>query len=75
MIGAVTPASRTRFTISATAAAAGGRLTVMRTSSDPARPSSMICFAVPAMSAVSVFVMDCTRTGASPPTVTLPTFT
>src|SRR5690606_2138505 len=53
-----------------TAAAASGVLTVMRTSSEPARASSATCFAVPATSAVSVLVIDCTTTGAPPPTVT-----
>src|SRR5690606_39633422 len=53
-------------------AADSGLLTVMRTSSDPARHSSAICFAVEATSAVSVLVIDCTTTGASPPTATPP---
>ena len=42
----------------------------MRTSSEPACASSLIWMAVPIASAVSVFVIDCTRTGASPPIVT-----
>src|SRR3546814_11601986 len=58
-----------------TAAAASGVLTVTRTSSDPARQSSATCFVVAATSAVSVLVIDCTTTGASPPTRTLPTST
>ncbi len=58
-----------------TAAAASSRSTVMRTSSEPARASAATCRAVPSTSAVSVLVIDCTTTGAPPPTVTLPTFT
>src|ERR1700737_3635371 len=56
--------------IAGTAAAASGVLTVMRTSSEPACASSLTWIAVPIASAVSVFVMDCPRTGASPPIVT-----
>ena len=52
-----------------TAAAASASLTVMRTSSEPARASALICCAVPSMSAVSVLVIDCTTIGAAPPTV------
>jgi hypothetical protein len=59
----------------ATAAAASASLTVMRTSSEPARASALTCCAVPSMSAVSVLVMDCTTIGAPPPTVTRPTLT
>src|SRR5579863_2402030 len=58
-----------------TAAAASSRSTVMRTSSEPARASAATCFAVASASAVSVLVIDCTTTGAPPPTVTLPTLT
>src|SRR5690349_15982547 len=58
-----------------TAAAAAGVFTVMRTTSDPARASSAICFAVLAAFSVSVLVIDCTTTGAPPPTITLPTRT
>src|SRR6185369_7320325 len=64
-----------RSRIFGTAAAASGVLTVTRTSSDPARASSATCFAVPTTSAVSVLVIDCTTTGAPPPTLTPPTFT
>lgn len=42
----------------------------MRTSSEPAFASSFTWIAVPIASAVSVFVIDCTRTGAAPPIVT-----
>src|SRR5262249_3322894 len=58
-----------------TAAAASSRSTVMRTISEPARASAATCRAVPSTSAVSVLVMDCTTTGASPPTMTPPTST
>src|SRR5436190_2995992 len=64
-----------RRLISGTAAAASGRLTVIRTSSEPALASSMHCLAVLAGSAVSVFAIDCTTIGAPPPTCTLPTRT
>jgi len=47
-----------------------GVFTVMRTSSEPAMASSFTWIAVPIGSAVSVLVIDCTRTGASPPMVT-----
>ena len=43
--------------------------------SEPARASAATCATVASMSAVSVLVMDCTTTGASPPTMTPPTVT
>ena len=58
-----------------TAAAASSRSTVMRTISEPARASAATCATVPATSAVSVLVIDCTTTGAPPPTCTPPTIT
>ena len=70
MSGAVHPASSIRCLISGTAAAASGRFTVTRTISDPASASSMHCRAVARASAVSVIVIDCTTTGAPPPTCT-----
>src|SRR5918996_1045219 len=73
MIGASQASSRTRWTISGTAAAAASLLTVTRTSSEPARASATICAAVDAASAVSVFVIDCTTTGCDDPTGTCPT--
>src|SRR5690349_16443043 len=75
MIGTLTPSAASRSRIGATAAAALASLTVMRTSSEPARASALICCAVPSMSAVSVFVIDWTTIGAVPPTVTRPTWT
>ncbi len=45
----------------------------MRTISEPASASSATWAAVAAASAVSVFVIDCTTTGAPAPTVTSPT--
>src|SRR6185312_6386340 len=75
MSGAVQPASSIRCLISGTAAAASFTLTVTRTISDPASASSMHWRAVPAASAVSVIVIDCTATGAPPPTWTVPTRT
>ena len=47
--------------------------TATRTMSHPVAVSSAICCSVALMSAVSVVVIDCTLTGASPPTSTLPT--
>src|ERR1700733_13285002 len=58
-----------------TAAADSSLLTVIRTSSDPARASALTCATVPSISAVSVLVMDCTTIGDLPPMVTVPTFT
>ena len=75
MSGAVTPASSIRCLMAGTAAAASGRFTVMRTSSEPACASSMHCRAVESTSGVSVLVIDWTATGAPPPTCTGPTFT
>src|SRR5690349_3750512 len=75
MIGTPTPICARRSRIFATAAAASASLTVMRTSSDPARASALICCAVPSMSAVSVLVIDCTTMGAPLPTTTRPTRT
>ena len=46
-----------------TAAAASSVFTVTRTSSDPARASALTCWTVDSMSAVSVFVIDCTTIG------------
>src|SRR5512141_3479516 len=75
MSGAAHPASRIRATISGTAFAASGTFTVTRRSSEPASASSRHCATVDAPSAVSVLFIDCTRTGAPPPTRTSPTFT
>src|SRR5688572_9604764 len=75
MMGTLTPSCASRSRIGATAAAASASLTVMRTSSEPARASALICCAVPSMSALSVLVIDCTTMGAGPPTVTRPIFT
>src|SRR4051794_25347052 len=50
-------------------------LTVILTSSEPAWASSMHCCAVACTSGVSVFVIDCTATGAPPPICTPATFT
>src|ERR1700730_2328774 len=47
----------------------------MRTSSEPARASSATWRAVASASAVSVLVIDCTTTGAPPPTTIAPTRT
>ena len=47
--------------------------TATRTMSHPVAVSSAICCRVPLMSVVLVVVIDCTETGASPPTSTLPT--
>ncbi len=47
--------------------------TATRTMSHPEAVSSAICCNVALMSVVGVVVMDCTLTGASPPTSTLPT--
>src|SRR3546814_3024067 len=58
MIGTSTPIIASRSAMRGTAAAAAGVLTVMRTSSEPARASSAICFAVLAGSSVSVLVID-----------------
>src|SRR3984957_2402291 len=75
MIGALHPAASNRFLISGTAPAASGTFTVQRTISEPASASSIVCLKVDSISAVSVFVMDCTTIGAPPPTRTCPTFT
>jgi hypothetical protein len=47
--------------------------TATRTMSHPVAVSSAICCRVPLMSVVFVVVIDCTETGAPPPTRTLPT--
>src|SRR5512138_3411373 len=65
----------TCLTISGTAFAAPSLLTVTRTSSLPAAWSALTCATVPATSAVSVLVMDCTTMGRLPPTLTPPTST
>src|SRR5674476_981276 len=63
-------ASRARRA-NAGASSAVGRLT--RTSSQPAATSARTCASVAAASPVLVHVMDCTATGAPPPTGTEPT--
>src|SRR5437868_7380651 len=72
MIGTRIPRLSSCSTMWGTAAAASSLLTVTRTNSEPARASDATCSTVEAMSAVSVLVMDCTTTGASEPTRTLP---
>src|SRR5690606_19176839 len=47
----------------------------MRTISEPALCKAATCATVESTSAVSVLVMDCTTTGALPPTTTPPTST
>src|SRR5262245_26332669 len=59
----------------ATCAAASGVLTVMRTSSEPARASASTCRAVDSASSVSVLVIDWTTIGAPPPMRTSSTAT
>src|SRR5215218_84290 len=49
------------------------RGTAQRTRSPPASAIAWICFMVASKSAVSVFVIDCTATGAPPPILTPPT--
>ncbi len=57
-------------------AAASSRLgTATRTTSAPASASARICASVPAVSLVSVVVIDWTTMGAPPPMGTLPTRT
>ena len=72
MIGTRMPIMSSLSTMRGTAAADSALLTVTRTNSEPARQSSAICLTDEAMSAVSVFVIDCTTTGASPPTLMPP---
>ena len=61
--------------MSGTARAAASVLTVTRTSSLPAAWSALTWATVPATSAVSVLVIDCTTMGRRPPTFTPPTST
>src|ERR1700688_435830 len=72
MRGTSTPICARRSRIGATAAAAALVLTVMRTSSEPARASDFTCCAVASASSVSVLVIDCTTMGFAPPTRTRP---
>src|SRR5579871_5170110 len=58
-----------------TAAAAASVFTVTRTSSEPARASSITWLTVATTSAVSVLVIDWTTIGLDPPTGTPPTLT
>src|SRR6266567_2400137 len=59
--------------IAGRAAASSVSGTATRTMSQPEAASSAICWRVALMSAVLVIVIDCTLTGAPPPTGTLPT--
>ena len=61
------------LTIVESAAASSFFGTATRTISHPADASAAICAVVPATSCVFVSVIDCTATGAPPPTGTLPT--
>src|SRR5438874_6376838 len=72
MIGTSIPRLSSCSTMCGSAAAASSLFTVTRTSSDPARARDAICSTLEATSAVSVLVIDCTTTGASAPTRTLP---
>ena len=56
------------FAIAGNASASSCDGTATRTMSQPAAVSSAICCNVASTSAVSVVVIDCTETGASPPT-------
>src|SRR3954470_19457246 len=67
--GTETPICSRRLRIAGTWRAASTVLTVMRTISEPARARAATCSAVARASSVSVFVMDCTRMGASPPMI------
>src|SRR5208337_2299158 len=58
-----------------TAAAASSLFTVTQTISEPASARAATCSMVPATSAVSVLVIDCTTTGTSQPTRTCPILT
>ena len=64
-----------RRAIAGSASASSWDGTATRTMSQPAAVSSAICCSVASTSAVGVVVMDCTETGASPPTGTAPTRT
>src|SRR3954462_6690849 len=75
MMGVFSPSLTRPSTTCGTAFAAASLFTVTRTSSDPARASAAHCLMVPAMSAVSVLVIDCTTIGALLPTSTPPTLT
>src|SRR5712691_8539745 len=58
--------------ISPSFSAASRTGTAQRTISQPAASSAQICRSVASTSRVSVFVIDCTVMGASPPTLSLP---
>src|SRR5438034_4338499 len=72
MIGTPMPRLSSFSTMCGTAAAASSLFTVTRTNSEPARAREATCSTVEATPAVSVLVMDCTTTGASEPTRTVP---
>src|SRR3954447_11727450 len=61
------------FAIAGSASTSSCDGTATRTIWHPAAVSSAICWSVALTSAVSVVVIDCTLTGAPPPTGTLPT--
>ena len=60
-------------TIRSSARTSSSRGTAQRTRSPPASAMAWICFMVASKSAVSVFVIDWTATGAPPPIFTPPT--
>ena len=61
------------FAISGSASASSWLGTATRTIWQPDAVSSAICCSVASTSTVFVVVIDCTLTGASPPTATSPT--
>src|SRR5258706_14905434 len=73
--GTSQPLASSRSRMCGICAAASAVLTVTRTISEPARASSNTWSAVRPASAVSVFVIDCTNTGAPPPISACPTRT
>ena len=65
--GISNPAERTSLAISPRACAARTFGAVIRTISQPASASSIVCLTVPATFNVSVVVIDWMRTGCRPP--------
>ena len=74
-IGTSHPRARSPATMCCKFAASFTVGAVMRTISQPTATRSSVCWMDASVSIVSQVIMDCTRTGFSPPMATLPAWT
>ena len=74
-IGTSQPRARRPATMNCRFAASFTVGAVMRTISQPTAARSIVCLMDASVSIVSQVIMDCTRTGLTPPTATFPIWT